>query len=691
MNYKNQPNSKFRKGSFRFVTACIILMALALGGSHVAGAFPPTGALPPLVWEGDRRVTQDTSGSGQNETHIGANPLNPDNAIVVTKDFRTGLRSRNYIDTTTDGGITWTEQLVPRPNPDLPEDIDPAVFFRSDGRAYVIWTSSSDFSHGGLFTSWSDDGGITWRPAVVVTPPEGYFDDKAWLAFDETGGPYNGTIYAFWTRFGNAEILSARSTDDGLTWSAPIQVSTGVSAINNDGAQPIVLPDGSLIVLFIHDYSPGIHGTFTIARSTDGGATFSPNIPLFGVEQTPLLLPGEIWRIFTYHSLVYDPARDALVMIWPDYRDGSSEGINILISRSADRGTSWTQPGRLNDDPPGIVRDQFFPSLALAPDGRLTAVWLDRRDDPANRLYHAYTRTSTDGGITWRAGERISSVPSNPNLNMPPDAGIGDYIGISSGPGVTWAAWTDVRNGNQDIYAARDLFTPQPTVTPTLTAVVPTSTPTQPTPSPTVTPICTISFSDVHPEEFFYEPVRYLFCIGAVSGYADGTFRPYSNTTRSQVVKIVVLAEGWNIIDPVTATFADVERGSTFYTFVETAVQRGIITGYLCGNPEPCDPQSRPVFRPFANVTRGQLTKIVVLAEGWEPINPPTPTFADVPPGSTFYTFIETAVDHQILSGYTCGNPEPCDPQSRPVFRPGNSATRGQIAKIIYNSVEGRP
>lgn len=665
----------------RFGAACLVLIALVLGGLSVAGAFAPTGVLPPLAWEGDRRATQDASGAAQNENHVAANPLDPDNAIVVTKDFRSGARSRNYIDTTTDGGITWVEQLVPRPNPDLPEDIDPAVFFRSDGRAYIIWTSSSDFTHGGLFTSWSDDGGLTWRPSVVVTPPEGYFDDKAWLAFDETGGPYHGNIYAFWTRFGNAEILASRSTDDGLTWSPPIQVSTGIYAINNDGAQPVVLPDGSLIVLFIHNFSPGQPGTIMSVRSTDGGVTFSENSPLFGIQQSPFLLPGEIWRIFTYHAVAYDAARDALVVIWPDYRDGSSEGINILASRSTDRGATWSPPYRLNDDPPGIVRDQFFPTIASAPDGRLTALWLDRRDDPSNRLYHAYTRISTDGGLSWQAGQRISAVPSNPNVNMPPDAGIGDYIGISSAPGVTWAAWVDVRNGNQDIYAARDRFTPQPMVTPTQSQTPP------PTPTLPPTPTCGISFSDVHPHEFFYEPVRYLYCTGAVSGYADGTFRPYNNTTRSQVVKIVVLAHNWTILDPPTATFADVERGSTFYTFVETAVQRGVITGYQCGNPEPCDPQSRPYFRPFADVTRGQLTKIVILAQEWEPVNPSVPTFADVAPGSTFYTFIETAVAHQILSGYQCGNPEPCDPQARPVFRPGNPATRGQIAKIVYNAV----
>ena len=61
----------------------------------------------------------------------------------------------------------------------------------------------------------------------------------------------------------------------------------------------------------------------------------------------------------------------------------------------------------------------MFPALAAAPDGRLTAIWLDRREDPANRLYHVYSRTSLDGGLTWGPGTRVTSAPSDPRLNIP--------------------------------------------------------------------------------------------------------------------------------------------------------------------------------------------------------------------------------------------------------------------------------
>jgi hypothetical protein len=84
-------------------------------------------------------------------------------------------------------------------------------------------------------------------------------------------------------------------------------------------------------------------------------------------------------------------------------------------------------------------------------------------------------------------------------------------------------------------------------------------------------------------------------------------------------------------------------------------------------------------------VTRGQLSKIIVGAKGWPLADPAAPTFADGAPGSLNYAYIETAVAHAIISGYSCGGPgEPCDSQNRPYFRQFNNATRGQIAKIVY-------
>jgi hypothetical protein len=111
---------------------------------------------------------------------------------------------------------------------------------------------------------------------------------------------------------------------------------------------------------------------------------------------------------------------------------------------------------------------------------------------------------------------------------------------------------------------------------------------------------------------------------------------------------------------------------------------RDIMQGYDCGNPEPCvPPDNRPYFRPGNNATRGQIAKIVSNAAGLGG-TPTIQTFEDAPPSSTFWLWIERLSATGAISGYVCGNPEPCvPPDNRPYFRPGNTATRGQVSKIV--------
>jgi hypothetical protein len=154
------------------------------------------------------------------------------------------------------------------------------------------------------------------------------------------------------------------------------------------------------------------------------------------------------------------------------------------------------------------------------------------------------------------------------------------------------------------------------------------------------------------------------------------------------MVKILVLGFGLPVTTPLAGdySFADVPATHPFFAVIETAAAGGVVSGYACGGPGlPCDDRARPYFRPASFVTRSQLSKIAVITAGWAFVNPAGPSFADVAPGSAFYAAVETAVCHGILSGYACGGPgEPCDSAHRPYFRPSASATRGQIAKIVY-------
>ncbi len=174
-----------------------------------------------------------------------------------------------------------------------------------------------------------------------------------------------------------------------------------------------------------------------------------------------------------------------------------------------------------------------------------------------------------------------------------------------------------------------------------------------------------VTFSDVQPSDYFYQAVNYLYCGGAISGYSDGTFGSYNPTTRGQLCKIVALAEGWTIDCPLNPHFNDLPRSSPFYCFVETAYEHNVVSGY-----------GDSTFRPSDDVTRGQLTKVVVLAQGWQMACPARGHFSDVAPDNPFYCFVETAVGRNVVSGYGDGT-----------FQPGDPATRGQISKIIYMGV----
>ncbi|HUS15624.1 MAG TPA: hypothetical protein VM536_11485, partial [Chloroflexia bacterium] len=67
--------------------------------------------------------------------------------------------------------------------------------------------------------------------------------------------------------------------------------------------------------------------------------------------------------------------------------------------------------------------------------------------------------------------------------------------------------------------------------------------------------------------------------------------------------------------------------------------------------------------------------------------DPPAPIYADVPPGSPFYRWVQQVGSRNIISGYTCGGGgEPCDPLNRPYYRPAGNASRGQTAKIVMNT-----
>lgn len=204
------------------------------------------------------------------------------------------------------------------------------------------------------------------------------------------------------------------------------------------------------------------------------------------------------------------------------------------------------------------------------------------------------------------------------------------------------------------------------TVTPTAVAASATATSVAPssTAMPTATRTGTVTNTPAAPSPSIAAPSA------SPTATASSTATSTPATTLTSTVAVPSATPTACVV-----VFSDVPEGSTFYTYVRCLACREVLGGYPDGT-----------FRPGNNVTRGQLAKIVANAAGL-PGEPAGQSFEDVPQGSTFWAYVELIAEQGYINGYACGGAgEPCGPGNLPYFRPGASATRGQIAKIVSDA-----
>ncbi|MFH1144936.1 MAG: exo-alpha-sialidase [Candidatus Eisenbacteria bacterium] len=435
------------------------------------------------------RINSDTTTELQNEQQICVNPTDPANFVACWRDFRLGYRQVG-IGYSLDGGYSWTDFLLNGP---LPWDSDPVLIVGPDGTFYFAVLNYDPAGGSRLIVHRSTTKGVTWEgPFTAVTSTGSDFEDKEWITIDRTGGARDGTLYLTWSRFGAARIMCVSSTDRGQIWSYAVQVSDGNSC---QWPVPAVLGNGDLLIAW-NGYTGN---TISYDISSDGGATWGADrVMTYTVAAPGEAINGDI-LIFPYPCLAVDESdgpRDGWVYCL--YADRlSTYGLDIWCRRSLDNGVTWSNSVRVNDDPLGPRRDQFHPWLVCDEQGILTAIWYDRRDDPANYRWHIYMSRSLDGGVTWEPNVRVTTVASSPAdalaLAAPETAGgaqskapdlrgsqsrslgnpreeapgisiapleflraglIGEYSGVAVRDGRIHPIWTDTRNGNQDTYTS---------------------------------------------------------------------------------------------------------------------------------------------------------------------------------------------------------------------------------------------
>lgn len=199
-----------------------------------------------------------------------------------------------------------------------------------------------------------------------------------------------------------------------------------------------------------------------VARSADGLRWDPPvevgryeNLEPGGEYGWPVLR-GSGFRVAAMPTLAVDrsdgPHRGVVHVAWFDHAAGG----DVVLSASRDGGRAWTAPRRVHDDDPALRADQFLPAIRVGPDGTLDVSWLDRRDDPANRLFHTYHAHSADGGATFSPNLRVSEVASDERHSHHQNGMVflGDDRDSDSVAGRATLLWTDTRHDKADVRVA---------------------------------------------------------------------------------------------------------------------------------------------------------------------------------------------------------------------------------------------
>lgn len=393
------------------------------------------------------QITTLTPPGGFSEPSVAVNPVHPKQVVVA-------YQVPASIAYSTDAGAHWNLAANVSPK-NLKVSGDPSVTFDVHGHAifcYIGFNKLGTFNywgHGttlnGIYIRRSLDGGKTWEPnpiTVIEQPQKPHIpmEDKPYIVADVSHGPYSGNLYLAWTRWSlkDSRMVFSRSTNDGLTWSVPVEIDQqpGLPRDDNgaiEGFDGAVGADSTLYAV----WSLGDDIQFTVSR--DGGQSFSKvrNI----IHTAPIMFAVQDFeRANGFPQIAVDPRSGDfqhahLYVTWSDYRNGD---IDVFCSSSMDGGKTWSGPVRVNNDPVHDGADQFYQWLTVDPvTGAVSIIFYDRRHDPENRRTTVTLARSTDDGRTF-TNYAWSTQPFTASGEF-----MGDYSGIASYNDRIYGAWTE--------------------------------------------------------------------------------------------------------------------------------------------------------------------------------------------------------------------------------------------------------
>jgi hypothetical protein len=436
---------------------------------------------------GDVRVTSDESTlNARSESALAINPLNPRNMVGASKKF-INPKTYNFTlaaYATFDGGQSWIEAPPLALLPGWEGVSDPAVAWDNMGNAFLValpFPPPGGPATLGIAVYKSSDGGRTWSPPNFLHQNIG--DDKQGAAGDgDLTSLFYGNVYAAWD---DGKLAFARTTDHGATWKG-IKIGgmdqppgSGIPGGDGSFSPALAVAVNGTGTLYIVWLAGEAGSQIMFAKSTDGGDSFSfPGVVASGI--TNLFnaglsapggfpeLPGGTFRVATVPAVCTGKGQ-IVVVAWADYRDKVSR---IYYALSIDGGGSW-QAGPNGSGQPlltgavasGANQHDFHPQLAPTPGGEIGCAFYEFGPKGCGEcppeLIDVILAVSTDGGASFPNRVTVTDKPWDPAVDAPLSHGdptttfIGDYFGFTASRRGFFPLWTDTRTGVQEMFTAR--------------------------------------------------------------------------------------------------------------------------------------------------------------------------------------------------------------------------------------------
>jgi hypothetical protein len=355
---------------------------------------------------------------------------------------------------TADGGSSWQGNDTCMGYPIEFHGGDPGITIDKNGTFIITRLGRSPFT--GLYSHFSMDNGQTWSSQNVISTDD---LERAALTTDTKPlSPFYGRTYAAWIKFALPFPLMLAFSDDGAqSWSAPEQINHPSN--RSAGGDIAIGPGGIVYVCWagVTDVSPFREIFIGFASSTSGGSEWNITENAFPVNGITGVLSNKAnIRVNGLPAIAVDNTegqKKGWIYIATGQKDLVPAGSDpdIILYRSADGGSTWSEGIRVNQDVLNNGKTQYFPAVHVDKSGAVNVIFYDDRNT-TNDSSGVFLARSKDGGETWTEFE-ISDHHFKPT----PIGGLGqgyqgDNIDLTSTDSKLWPVWMDNSTGIYQIW-----------------------------------------------------------------------------------------------------------------------------------------------------------------------------------------------------------------------------------------------